>query len=242
MPAKDCSIYKDKCSLGTLLKKSWEVYRENFTKILYITLAVYIPVNIIIYFLPAPQDITGIKDLINWINILETFIGVVSTLAITLLVKNWIDKKEIEWLDALKQILPVWPKAIWVQVISGILIGLATLLLVLPGIYLAVTYIFVIPALLFNNKTGMEALKYSYALVKGRWWRTFGFAIVIGGLTFLASWLPDVVYILVPAHIITDVATMTASDVIYAYSIVAFTIMFLNYDSVKPAPKAPAKK
>lgn len=231
MPAKTKLIPKGQYSLGTILSKSWAAYRENFTKILYITLLVYIPVNILIYFLPVPENLESFGDLINWMSLLEFFIGIISTLAISLLIKHWVDKKELEWFDALRNILPVWSSAIWVQLISGILIGLATLLLILPGIYLMISYLFVIHALLFQKKTGMDALMYSYNLVKGRWWRTFGIALVIGLLTFIASWIPDLIYLIAPAHFITDLATMTASDLIYAYSIVAFVIMYLNYDN-----------
>ena len=235
---------KGQYPLKTILSKTWEAYRENFTKILYITLIVYIPVNILLYFLPSPDlnEMENITMFFRLSSFLELILGTIATLAIALVIKHWLDKKEIEWQDALRNILPVWPKAIWIQIVSGIIIGLATLLLILPGIFMMVSYLFVIHALLFKQKTGVDALRYSYDLVKGRWWRTFGIALVIGILTFLASWIPDVIYLIAPAHIITDIITMTATDVIYAFSIVAFVIMFLNYDSHKVHLPAKTKK
>ncbi|MBU0645921.1 hypothetical protein KJ611_00365 [Patescibacteria group bacterium] len=250
MPAKTSSAPKGMYSLKTLLTKSWGAYRENFTKILYITLAVYIPLNIILYFTPTPNfdDLSDFTTLFRWESFLELILGTVATLAVASVVKAWIDKsgkagsgssgKEIEWTEAIKNILPVWPKAIWIQIVSGIIISLATILLILPGIFMAVSYLFVIHALLFREKTGLDALHYSYQLVKGRWWRTFGLTLVIGIFTFIASWLPDIIYIVVPAHYVTDIVTMTAADVIYAFSTVAFVVMFLNYEAVK----APVKK
>ena len=55
----------------------------------------------------------------------------------------------------------------------------ATLLLILPGIWLYVAWAFALPVLLIEGARGRSALGRSFALVKGRWWRTFG-TLVIG--------------------------------------------------------------
>lgn len=74
----------------------------------------------------------------------------------------------------------------------GVLAGL--LLCVLPGIYLAVTWLFVLPVILDERVTGRAALGRSRDLVRGRWWPTFGryllgvlMASVAGGLVVGAA-------------------------------------------------------
>jgi hypothetical protein len=46
-------------------------------------------------------------------------------------------------------------------------------LLLFPGIYIYVSFLFVTLAVLFDNRSIISALKYSYSLVKNNWWRTF---------------------------------------------------------------------
>jgi hypothetical protein len=51
---------------------------------------------------------------------------------------------------------------------------LASLLLLIPGIYLSVVWAFAIYAVVLENCSVFESLKYSKSLVKGRWWPVFG--------------------------------------------------------------------
>ena len=78
--------------------------------------------------------------------------------------------------------------ALTVLYLAGVMLGAIAFLL--PGIWLYVAWAFALPALLIEGLRGPEALRRSYSLVRGRWWRTFtvvaiGFllAIVISTLT-----------------------------------------------------------
>jgi hypothetical protein len=78
--------------------------------------------------------------------------------------------------------------ALTVLYLAGVMLGAIAFLL--PGIWLYVAWAFALPALLIEGLRGPEALRRSYGLVRGRWWRTFtvvaiGFllAIVISTLT-----------------------------------------------------------
>jgi len=69
----------------------------------------------------------------------------------------------------------------------GIVLGL--ILLIIPGIYLAVRWFFVPQAVVLENARGPEALTRSSAVVQGFWWRTFGLVIMVN----LAAALPTLV-------------------------------------------------
>ncbi len=72
----------------------------------------------------------------------------------------------------------------------GIAIGF--LLLIVPGVYLAVRWIFVPQAVVIDGARGAGALSRSALVVQGFWWRTFGLillanvAVAIPGLLLLA--------------------------------------------------------
>jgi hypothetical protein len=67
---------------------------------------------------------------------------------------------------------------VWMNIVMGVGLLLATLALVIPGIWLFVAWSLATPALLIENLRGPRALGRSYRLVKGRWWRTAGVLLV----------------------------------------------------------------
>ena len=86
------------------------------------------------------------------------------------------------WRDSLGFALRRAPSVVWVIALSSLLVVLAALLLVLPGIWLGVAWSLALPALLAEGLPGRRALGRSFGLVRGRWWRTFGI-LLLGGIT-----------------------------------------------------------
>jgi hypothetical protein len=86
--------------------------------------------------------------------------------------------------------------------VSGVLIGF--FLLVIPGIYLAVSWYFVVQATVVDGARGMATINTSTALVRGRWWHSAGV-----GLCFqLAVGIPS----LVTADVFESLARTANSD------------------------------
>jgi hypothetical protein len=63
---------------------------------------------------------------------------------------------------------------VWLTALSIVLLALAFLALIVPGIWLGVAWSVALPVLLFEGLGGMAALRRSFALVQGRWWPTAG--------------------------------------------------------------------
>ncbi len=76
---------------------------------------------------------------------------------------------------------------LWISVLAGLAIFVGLLLLVIPGIIIAIFLTVVIPALLFENKRGTESLGRSWNLVKGHFWHVLGVVIVTGIITGIVS-------------------------------------------------------
>lgn len=113
-------IYKKHFSIGRILSESWKRFTENFQLILIITLIVYIPVNIILSFVPIGESIESFKLYVRIIQILEGLIGIIATMAIAYVIKNKIDGKSIGIGDALKKSLSRWTTAIGTNIILSI--------------------------------------------------------------------------------------------------------------------------
>ena len=78
---------------------------------------------------------------------------------------------------------------------------------IIPGIFLAVAWSVVTPALVIENLSPGQALGRSLALVKPRWWPTLGYSFVIGLIVAIPGFM-----VVIPTAIIAN--TSTASGVI----------------------------
>ncbi|MFT0796534.1 glycerophosphoryl diester phosphodiesterase membrane domain-containing protein [Synechococcus sp. H70.1] len=68
------------------------------------------------------------------------------------------------------------------SILAELLSFLASLLLILPGIYVGVRLVFTPCAIALENRGATEGLRYSWNLVKGRWWGVFWALLVVSGL------------------------------------------------------------
>ncbi|OOG71742.1 hypothetical protein [Algoriphagus sp. A40] len=72
-----------------------------------------------------------------------------------------------------------WGIVIVTSLISGILTFFGILALILPGIYLAVAFMFAIPFALYSGTDFWTSLELSRKLITINWWKFFGFVIVL---------------------------------------------------------------
>lgn len=231
--------HKLKTNLGIseLFSSSWNIWTKHFQPILLITLLVYVPINIVLYFAPNPEaNVEGIRQYLRAAQLLEFFIGVLSTMAIAHIVYESVEhKKDLGFMEALQKAFARYISAIGTQLLMGIFLVVLVILLIVPAIYFGVLWSFALYAIMFKNKVFMGALDDSYAIVKGRWWFTFGrfMAIVVAALVVafsvgLISWL-------FPNTIVFTVMTDTFIDVVASYFLVVQTVLYLNMDATRPA-------
>lgn len=72
-----------------------------------------------------------------------------------------------------------WGILIVTSLISGILTFFGILALVLPGIYLAIAFMFAIPFALYSGTDFWTSLELSRKLITINWWKFLGFALVL---------------------------------------------------------------
>lgn len=71
---------------------------------------------------------------------------------------------------------------VWISILSTVIIGLWSILLIIPGIIFAIYYLIYNYTFFFEDLKGMNALKRSKELVSGYWWAVFGRVLFIGVL------------------------------------------------------------
>jgi hypothetical protein len=76
---------------------------------------------------------------------------------------------------------------VWLQLMMGVLLALAFVALIIPGIWLYAAWSVATPALLIEGCRGGKALSRSFRLVRGRWWPTAAVLLVAAIMTAVIS-------------------------------------------------------
>jgi hypothetical protein len=110
---------------------------------------------------------------------------------------------------------------LFILVTAAVLCG--ALLLIVPGVYLAVAFSMATPALVLAGKGPIDAMNYSLSLIRGHWWRTLGIFLVTAVILCAFYILAIVVTVIVVrfAHG-ADVALVTAATTVLIIALGAF--------------------
>jgi hypothetical protein len=93
------------------------------------------------------------------------------------------------WRSSLAFAVPRLAPVVWATILGGLGVLLGFLALIVPGIWLLVSWSVFVPALLFEGLGPPRALGRSFELVRGRWWATLGALLVAALISGVASGL-----------------------------------------------------
>jgi hypothetical protein len=79
---------------------------------------------------------------------------------------------EPTWRDSLAFAARRLRSLVWLAILTGVLVGLAFLALIVPGVYFYGAWLVAVPVLLLEGTRGRKALKRSRQLIRHRWWPT----------------------------------------------------------------------
>lgn len=125
------------------------------------------------------------------------------------------------YFDGFKYMLPL----IIVNLITGIFILCGIILLILPGIYLGVGYLFSLLFVLFGGFDFWQAMEYSRQLVHTNWWKFFGFVLVLfliniaGLLCLVVGLLVTIPLTYLSVYVLFEELTIDAADEVEAIPI-----------------------
>jgi uncharacterized membrane protein len=229
-------LASEQLGLGSLFTVGWRIYLANLKTILLCGAVVYIPTNLLLAALPGVQNkdyVTQLTYYARVANLINMLVGVVAVMAVMSVVKQHLEGQRIDFGQAMLMSVRRWGHAIGTNIMAGLWLLLMFLCLVVPGIIYSIYYIFVVPAVILGNLSGMRALSYSKSLVVERWWPTLGFALVIAmtymGLLTTLGVVPGVLVGLTgQEHPLLDAAVNALGDTLGTYFTVMEAVWFLN--------------
>lgn len=164
-----------------ILARSWRITRENLPMVLAISLGLGIPSGIIFSLLPVGSETASLREVANWTRLwqllLDATFGFVASLMYILLADADMNGKKVTFHDLFRRSLRIYPKALGTSIMMGVSLAFGFLCLIIPGIYFTVLWSFMLPIVAVLNLYGWSAMKKSTELVKGRWFKTFGYYI-----------------------------------------------------------------
>jgi len=227
----DDVMKEDRFTIRSIIKDSWNIFIKNWISLLMIVLIVNIPLKILDLFIPVKATDDIFLILFSIPSILNFLFGIIATIGICFIVKSAFQKKSIDWKTALKKSFERWPYVIITQIILTIIMLISFALVVIPGIIVMIYLIFTIYCTILNDKFAFEAIRYSFSIVKKRWWRTLGYILLLGIFSAVISLI-----ITLPAGFIGKGAVIETifsllNSFTNSFFIVASIILFFNYES-----------
>jgi hypothetical protein len=180
--------------VGETLDAAVALYRSRFGALVRITALVVIPVqmlNVLVTLSTSPSGSTvgpsGVSAVYDsrasvWTplagNLTGTIITTLSTAfataAVVRLVADTYLGTTVSQSDSARFAWHRIGAVLWLAIVSGVVVALATLMCFIPGIWLQVAWAVAMPALLLENKSVGAALSRSFQLTKNSWWRCAG--------------------------------------------------------------------
>jgi len=219
--------------LGAVISTGWHIFWKHIRSIVPVFLIVYIPINIGLSFVPIDylietHGLRGFRMYMRIVQLTELLFGVLATMALAKLIESSILGKPVTWQQALRHALSRWGASIGTGLLAGVILLGLFLLLIVPGIIWSLYYSFFVFVVALRGLSGKAALDYSKGIVKGQWWRVFGYLLVIELLGTISSLIVVIPFFFTPDARILEIISGTLCDIISALFICMTIVFFLN--------------
>jgi Membrane domain of glycerophosphoryl diester phosphodiesterase len=169
-----------KPAFTALFSTAWKIYRAHFGIITAVYLTVWAPCNLLTSYAEAhgmlPESMAASIRLNSWI---ETFVGVIATGAVLHIARMALEGRKLTYREAISVGFRKWGAMMKGQLLVNFATVIGLLLLLIPGLMVAVRTVFVASFIVDKGENASSALDSSWQLSKGRFWALVGFGILI---------------------------------------------------------------
>lgn len=164
-----------KVETGKAIGYGWESIKKDFWYWIVITIISM-----------AASFISYIDDKSMVLAIASALLSIYISIGLCKLILSYISGNKLPIVDIFKQYKYFW-RALGASILVGLIVILGMILLIVPGIYWALKYQFVVYLIIDKDLGISEAMKKSAEMTKGIKWSLFGFSIVILGVIILGA-------------------------------------------------------
>jgi len=157
-------------SIGEALSYGWKKLQENVGPLVTAALAI-VAVNFIFWLL-GRGFLAGLMSLIGW------FVSLLISMGLIRIALKIVDGEPVETADLFQRADLALPYFI-ASVIVGVMVGIGLVFLIVPGIYLAVTFGFFGYNIVDKEHGIIESIEQSAAITKAQKWDLFAFGVAL---------------------------------------------------------------
>jgi hypothetical protein len=176
-----------------LLGDAFSLYLRNFPTVFVVGLAVVLPVQLIVSGVGLEELTSGYRESENnaelLIPMIVSFLVVAPLIAAATIhmLQRLADGERPRPGPSIQAGLDVFAPVFLAVLLAGAGIALGLLLLIVPGIYVAVRWYFVAQSVVIDGARSTEALRGSWRLTNGYWFRTLGVVLLANIVAFLPA-------------------------------------------------------
>jgi hypothetical protein len=230
--------------LGAVLDETWTLYTRFFVRFFVIALIVFAIIDVLYALLLAAIDgeSAGSVAVTGMLALVATIVG--GMWLTGALVHVVVDARD-GTLDttvgeAFAKARPFIGTLLLASLLAGLGIIGGVILLVVPGIILAVRWSLVAPAVVLEQRAVKASLGRSNELVKGTSWTIFALILILTMIGGIASSLLQAAFSAFPQFIEIAVGQTIANAVVQPFSAIALTLAFLRLREAREPTSEPA--
>ena len=223
--------------LSGVFGESWNLYKGHWQHFALIALLIYALIALLTILLVA---------VLGWLGVLlAALVGIAGAFWLqgTLIeaVRDVRDgRADLSVGETFERVLPSLNRIVLAGILLGLAIGVGFLLLIVPGLVVLTLWIFVIPAIVLENRGIGEAFGRSRELVRGNGWNVFGVVV----LTFVLLLGVSIVLRLILAPLDDWLASLiqqvVANTLVAPFAIIVWTLSYYRLRALESPAQAPA--
>jgi hypothetical protein len=228
-------------SPGEVLSEAWALYRRHWRHLLPIALLVYLLLSLFVLLLAA---------LLGWLGIIAgVFVSLAGVFwlqgALVIAVEDIRDgRPDLSIGETLTRVRPTMNTLALAGILAAIGISIGLVLLIVPGLVLATWWLLIVPSIVLERRSTLEAFGRSRELVRGHGWTVFGlivltFLILLGagialGIVLALALSP------LPEALEQYVGDVVSNTLLAPFIALAFTLAYYRLREARGAPVATA--
>ena len=223
------------------LQDAFHLYFGRFLLILLVTLLIYVPLNSVVTYLEwYVLDASDMGASMRISNALEGVFGPISSGAIVFAIWQAAEGRAISTGTALSAGLKNWGRLFITRILAGLHIMVGLLLLIVPGILIALNYSFVDYVVVTEETSGTRALQRSKELTQGMRAKLFLCGVLFYALVMILSIAAYFALDVLPglqaeaAYMAAEVVIATSIDLIIVFLQVLFFVFFWDRIGGRP--------
>jgi hypothetical protein len=213
-------------SIGSLFRDSWDLYKERWQVLVEIVLlpTLIVVLGYVLFYLGFPFSILGgLIVFIGYIIFVFSMLPLIFSLHHTAGVDASY-KATIGWFWAF----------VWVTILELLAVMGASIMLIVPGIWLGVALMLMIYVFVIEHRRGIDALRQSKDYIKGYWWAVLGRVLLLGLIFLAATIIIEIPVMIIAGNAARILVTMVLTLFFVPFSMIYQYVIFENLRALKP--------